>query len=59
MEKPRRKALAAARAGGWLTPDALVVVEEATRAEFAAPDDFTELERRGYDDSEFIFLRPA
>jgi 16S rRNA (guanine966-N2)-methyltransferase len=52
-------ALAAARAGGWLAPDALIVVEEATKAAFAAPDGFSEVERRGYDDTEFIVLRPS
>jgi 16S rRNA (guanine966-N2)-methyltransferase len=51
------QALAAARQGGWLAPDALIVVEEATKARFVAPEGFTELERRAYDDSEFIFLR--
>lgn len=51
------KALASAREGGWLAPDALVVVEEATKAEFAAPETFSELERRRYDDTEFIILR--
>jgi 16S rRNA (guanine966-N2)-methyltransferase len=50
-------ALAAARGGGWLSPGALVVVEEAAKAQFAAPQGFTELDRRRYDDSEFIFLR--
>ena len=53
------KALAAAREGGWLTPGALVVVEEATGAGFKAPDGFGELERRTYDDSELVFLRFA
>ena len=51
------KALASAREGGWLTPDALVVVEEATKAGFAMPEGFSELERRRYDDTEFIILR--
>jgi 16S rRNA (guanine966-N2)-methyltransferase len=51
------KALAAARDGGWLTPDALIVVEEAMDATFSAPKGFEELERRAYDDSELIFLR--
>ncbi|HEX4408698.1 MAG TPA: 16S rRNA (guanine(966)-N(2))-methyltransferase RsmD [Xanthobacteraceae bacterium] len=50
-------ALTSARTGGWLTPDALVVVEEATKAAFAAPDGFSELERRAYDDTEFIILK--
>jgi len=53
------RALAAARKGGWLTPDALVVVEEAADAGFAAPDGFDELERRRYDDTELVFLRAA
>ena len=52
-------ALAALRDGGWLTPDALLVVEEAKSAAFAAPDGFEELERRAYDDTEFVFLRAA
>ena len=51
------KALASARAGGWFTPDALIVVEEATKANFVAPDGFAETERRRYDDTEFVFLR--
>jgi 16S rRNA (guanine966-N2)-methyltransferase len=50
------KALKSALDGGWLMPDALVVVEEATAA-FSSPPGFEELERRAYDDSEFIFLR--
>ncbi|HTQ81690.1 MAG TPA: 16S rRNA (guanine(966)-N(2))-methyltransferase RsmD [Pseudolabrys sp.] len=51
------KALASARAGGWLTPGALAVVEEAADAKFTAPQGFAELERRQYDDSELVFLR--
>lgn len=51
------KALVSARVGGWLTKDALIVVEEATSAKFTAPEGFDELERRAYDDSELIFLR--
>ena len=50
------KALTSAHAGGWLTPNALVVVEEAVGA-FTAPDGFAEIERRTYDATEFIFLR--
>ncbi len=53
------KALASARGGGWFTADALIVVEEAAKAQFAAPEGFNELDRRRYDDTEFIFLRPA
>jgi 16S rRNA (guanine966-N2)-methyltransferase len=50
-------ALAAARAGGWLTAGALAVVEEAADAAFAAPAGFDELERRRYDDTSLILLR--
>ena len=53
------KALASLRTGGWLTPEALLVVEEAKAAGFAAPEGFAELERRSYDDTEFVFLRGA
>jgi len=51
------KALASLRDGRWLTPDALLVVEESKAANFAAPDGFEQLERRAYDDTEFVFLR--
>ena len=50
-------ALGSARAGGWLAPDALIVVEEAADAAFNAPKGFTEIERRRYDDTELVFLR--
>jgi 16S rRNA (guanine966-N2)-methyltransferase len=52
-------ALASARAGGWIAPDALIVVEEATKATFAAPEGFHEIDRRRYDDTEFVILRSA
>jgi 16S rRNA (guanine966-N2)-methyltransferase len=55
--KLAEKALASLRDGGWLTHGALLVVEEAKAAEFATPDGFEELERRAYDDTEFVFLR--
>jgi 16S rRNA (guanine966-N2)-methyltransferase len=51
------RALVSARDGGWLAPDALVVVEEAASAGFAAPNGFQDLERRRYDDTELILLR--
>jgi 16S rRNA (guanine966-N2)-methyltransferase len=50
-------ALGSAREGGWLAPDALLVVEEAVDAKFAAPEGFEVLERREYDDTEIVFLR--
>jgi 16S rRNA (guanine966-N2)-methyltransferase len=53
------KALRSARDGGWLRPEALVVVEEAASAKFMAPEGFHELERRTYDDTEFVFIRQA
>jgi 16S rRNA (guanine966-N2)-methyltransferase len=55
--KLAEKALASLRDGGWLTPRALLVVEEAKAAAFAAPEGFEELERRVYDDTEFVLLR--
>ena len=51
------KALISLRDGGWLTTGALLVVEEAKAAAFAPPEGFEELERRAYDDTEFVFLR--
>ena len=51
--------LTSLRDGGWLTPDALLVVEETKAAAFMAPEGFSELERRVYDDTEFVFLRSA
>jgi len=53
------KALVSARAGGWLAAGALIVVEEAADAAFAAPAGFEEIERRQYDDTEVVFLRLA
>jgi 16S rRNA (guanine966-N2)-methyltransferase len=53
------KALASLREGGWLTPGALLIVEEAKAAGFVTPEGFEELERRAYDDTEFVFLRAA
>ncbi|MDO8535020.1 MAG: 16S rRNA (guanine(966)-N(2))-methyltransferase RsmD [Xanthobacteraceae bacterium] len=51
------RALAGARAGGWLAPGALIVVEEASESGFTPPAGFGELERRRYDDSEIVILR--
>src|SRR4051794_13159623 len=53
------KALASAREGGWLSDDALIVVEEAADAGFKTLAGFDEIERRRYDDTEFVFLRCA
>jgi len=51
------KSLASLRDGGWMKPGAMLVVEEAKAAAFVAPQGFEELERRTYDDTEFVFLR--
>lgn len=51
------KALVSAREGRWLTDQALIVVEEAADAGFKAPEGYEEIERRKYDDSEFVVLR--
>lgn len=51
------KALASLRDGNWLMPGALVVVEEAVMAKLVTPDGYTELERRAYDDTEFVVMR--
>jgi 16S rRNA (guanine966-N2)-methyltransferase len=52
------KALASMREGGWLTGNALAVVEEEAGV-FKAPEGYEELERRTYDDTEFAILRLA
>src|ERR1043165_9698876 len=52
------RALASMREGGWLTQDALAVVEEEAAA-FRPPEGSEELERRSYDDTEFAILRRA
>ena len=51
------KALTSARDGGWLASGALAVVEEAADAGFKTPEGFEEMERRGYDDTQLVFLR--
>jgi len=53
------KALTSLRDGDWLVPDALVVVEESVSAKVAAHEGYEELERRAYDDTEFVVMRRA
>jgi 16S rRNA (guanine966-N2)-methyltransferase len=53
------KALVSLRDGGWLARSALLVVEEAKAAAFKAGEGFAELERRAYDDTEFVFLKAS
>jgi 16S rRNA (guanine966-N2)-methyltransferase len=52
-------ALASARAGGWLKPGALALLEEDAKAEIELPDGFEELDRRTVGDSQVIFLRSS
>jgi len=42
---------------GWLTSDALVIVELGAREEFAAPDAFELLDQRVYGAARLVFLR--
>jgi 16S rRNA (guanine966-N2)-methyltransferase len=51
------QALISAHDGGWLTSDALIVVEEASESEFAAPREFEEIKRRDYGGTQLVFLR--
>ncbi len=53
------KAVAALRDGKWLVSGALVIVEEAKVAAFVVPSGFEELERRAYDDTEFVIMRAS
>ncbi len=50
------KALAALAAGGWLVPEALIVVEESARAGFTPPAGFAERDARTYGDTQVRFL---
>ncbi|HXP31646.1 MAG TPA: 16S rRNA (guanine(966)-N(2))-methyltransferase RsmD [Stellaceae bacterium] len=50
-------ALAALAAAGWIAADALIVVEIAARAPFAAPAGFTVLEERRYGAARIVLLR--
>jgi 16S rRNA (guanine966-N2)-methyltransferase len=51
------KALASCAQGGWLSPDALVVVEEAQGAAVTFPDRFEMVERRDYGETTLLFGR--
>jgi 16S rRNA (guanine966-N2)-methyltransferase len=50
-------ALTAFAAAGWLTPDALVVVEIGAREAFLPPDGFALLDERVYGAARLVFLR--
>lgn len=53
------RALRSCAEGGWLSPDALVVVEEAQGVEVSLPEGFTEIERRDYGETKVVFGRFA
>lgn len=50
------RALCAARAGGWLKPGALCILEESGKTTIDAIDGFAEAERRAVGDSQLMFL---
>jgi len=51
------RALVAARAGAWLKPGAICVLEESAKTTVGALGDLDELERRIVGDSQLVFLR--
>jgi len=51
------KALRSCAEGGWLVPDALVIVEEAQGVEVSLPERFEEIERRDYGETKVVFGR--
>ena len=53
------KALVSAREGGWLEPDALIVLEEAAGVEVVPPEGFALLEQRAYGETQVMLLRAA
>ncbi|QCK86036.1 16S rRNA (guanine(966)-N(2))-methyltransferase RsmD [Phreatobacter aquaticus] len=64
LDPPYRKGLAelaliSLRDGGWLTRQALVIVEEAAEVTVDLPDGFTLLEKREAGDSQILILRAA
>ncbi len=44
-------------AGGWLNPDAIVVVEESSRANVDVPKELMRADQRQYGDTQVLFLR--
>jgi 16S rRNA (guanine966-N2)-methyltransferase len=49
-------ALASLTAGGWLTPGALIIVEENAHVELTLPPGLSLIESRRYDDTQLVFL---
>jgi 16S rRNA (guanine966-N2)-methyltransferase len=52
-----RPALDALLGGGWLTKDALVVIEEDASAEIDLPSELKQEDARRYGDTQFVFAR--
>jgi len=52
-------ALTALRQSGWLAPDAICVVELASKEGFAPPDDFTTIDERRYGAARLVLLRAS
>jgi len=52
------RAITSARDGGWLTKDALILVEEVKGA-FNTPEGFEEVDRRAFGETEVTFLRAS
>jgi len=50
-------ALMALHDGGWLAPEALIVIEETAQAPFALPDGYVLIETRTYGDTQVVFAR--
>jgi 16S rRNA (guanine966-N2)-methyltransferase len=50
-------ALASLLAGGWLTPDAVVVLEEREGAEVVVPAGLSLTDQRVYGDTQVLFMR--
>ena len=53
------KGLISLREGAWLTPGAVVVLEERADAPVTLPDGFVELDRRPWGDTQVVFARAA
>jgi 16S rRNA (guanine966-N2)-methyltransferase len=51
------RALASCAGGGWLTEDALIVVEEAQGVAVTLPAPFSEIETRDYGETKLVFAR--
>ena len=53
------KALKSLVDGGWLTPRAVIVVEEAERATLTCPPELSEVDRRVYGETQILIARAA